>query len=153
MVDPDDINRSSDRVGLREIPIFSRKVLLTSMLTPRRLWMQHRLRRRIAQAGPPEPPQLGAGRQVSAVRLFYPKKFDFCRMTFGEMREFLDRAVARCDGAAGLVPVVAIGHSTELIDGGQLRRFLEYVTTSCSAEVAWTTFSACPGLESAGQEG
>jgi hypothetical protein len=153
VVDPDDINRRSDRVGLREVPIFSRKVLLTSMLTPRRLWMQRSLRRRIAEAGPPESPGLGAGRQVSALRVFYPKKFDFCRMTFRELRAFLHRAIARCDGADRLVPVVAIGHSTELTDKGQLRRFLEHVQTSCRASVAWTTFSEWPGLDSVGQRG
>ena len=151
VVDPDDINRSSERVGLREVPIFSRKVLLTSMLTPRRLSMQRHLRRRIALDGAADSTRLGAGRQVSALRLFYPKKFDFCRMTFREMREYLHCAIARCDGADKPVPVVAIGHSTELADGGQLRRFLEYVRTACRTEVAWTTFSECPGLESAGQ--
>jgi hypothetical protein len=153
VVDPDDINRSSERVGLREVPIFSRKVPITAMLTPRRLSMQRRLRSRIAQAGGPEPSRLGAGRQVNALRLFYPKKFDFCRMTFREMRGFLRRAIARSDGRDTRVPVVAIGHSTELDDERQLRRFLEHVTESCRSEVVWTTFSDCPGLESAGQGG
>jgi hypothetical protein len=144
VVDPDDINRASDRVGLREIPIFSRRVLLPSMLTPRRLSMQRRLRRQIERAGASDAAGLGSGRHVNALRLHYPKKFDFCRMGFREMRGFLRHALARCRGGDGLVPLVAIGHSTELADGGPRRRFLEYVAGSCRGEVAWTTFAECP---------
>jgi hypothetical protein len=153
VVDPDDINRPSQRVGLREIPIFTRKVLVTSMLTPRRLAMQRRLRRRIAQALAPSWPHLGAGRPVSALRLFYPKKFDFCRMSFREMRGFLNRAIVRCDGTDTLLPVVAIGHSTELADDGHLRRFVQHVATSCHGKATWTTFSDCPGRDSVGLDG
>jgi hypothetical protein len=144
-VDPDDINRSSSRAGLWEVPIFSRRVFLPSLLTPRRVSMQRGLEQRIAAAGEGEAiPALGTGRRTSRLRLFPPKKFDFCRMTFREMRDYLHRALARCGSGGATVPVVAIGHSTELLDMAPLRRFLEYVGSACRGSVGWTTFRECP---------
>jgi hypothetical protein len=143
-VDPDDINRSSSRAGLWELPIFSRKVLLPSLLTPRRVSMQRSLERRIAAAGAGDAaPALGTGRPTGRLRLFRPKKFDFCRMTFREMRDFLHRALARCGSAGAAVPVVAIGHSAEVLDVTPLKRFLEYVAATCRGSVSWTTFREC----------
>jgi hypothetical protein len=145
VVDPGDINRAASRDGLREIPIFSQRVLITSMLTPRRLAMQRHLRRSIAEAGEPGSPEpQGTGKQVSRLRLFYPKKFDFCRMTFRELRKCLEHALDRCAGTDGGVPMVAIGHSTELADMAPLQRFLEHVESACRGQVGWTTFGECP---------
>jgi hypothetical protein len=147
VVDPEDVNRPADRRGLREVPIFCRRVLLPAMLTPRRLSMQRRLRRRIDAAGAHEPLGLGNGRPVNRLRLYYPRKFDFCRMTFGEMRSYLRHALARSQGAEALVPVVAIGHSTELDDDRHLGRFLDHVDSIGGAQVTWTTFGAGPDGE------
>lgn len=142
VVAPEDINRAALREGLREVPILSFRVLFPSMVTFRR-WRMHRRLRRGALAGATLKASrgLGAGRPVSRLGLFWAKKFDFCRLTFSEMRRFLDRAIASCKGTEPPVPVVAIGHSTEFTDDGHLRRFLEYVATLRAAEVQWSTFS------------
>ena len=142
VVDPDDINRPADRSGLREIPILSRKVFISSMLTLRRLRMQRRLARGArptGQADRSEP--LGTGKAPRKLRLFYPKKFDFCRLSFREMKRFLRYAVKRHGGESETVPVVAIGHSTEFIDDGDLRRFLEHLAGARSAGASSTTFA------------
>ena len=144
VVDPDDINRPAERSGLREIPILSRKVFITSMLTLRRLRMQRRLVRHAEPSGTADHSEfLGAGRRLGRLRLFYPKKFDFCRLSFREMKHFLNYAVKRHGKEEKTVPVVAIGHSTEFFDDGNLRRFLEYVTHSKFDEVLSTTFLEC----------
>lgn len=144
VVDPNDINRPAERSGLREIPILSRKVFITSMVTLRRLRMQRRLVRHARRNGDADYPEfLGTGRRLGKLRLFYPKKFDFCRLSFREMKRFLRYAVKRHGGEGKIVPVVAIGHSTEFSDDGNLRRFLEYLTRARSDEVLSTTFSDC----------
>jgi len=144
VVDPDDINRPAERPGLREIPILSRKVFITSMLTLRRMKMQRRLVRHAQPSGPADPSEfLGTGQRVSKLRLFYPKKFDFCRLSLREMKHFLNYAVKRHGKEEETVPVVAIGHSTEFSDDGHLRRFLEYMMSMKSDTVLSTTFSDC----------
>ncbi len=86
---------------------------------------------------------LGTGRRLGKLRLFCPKKFDFCRLSFHEMKHFLNYAVKRHGTEEETIPVVAIGHSTEFFDDGNLRRFLEYVTHSKSGEVLSITFLEC----------
>jgi len=146
IVDPSDINMPAERSGLREIPILSRKAFITSMLTLRRLRMQRRL---VTQARQKEasdhPESLGTGRRLGKLRFFHPKKFDFCRLSFREMKRFLRYAIQRSKTEQGIVPVVAIGHSTEFSDDGHLRRFLEYIAREKSDEVLSTTFLGCIG--------
>ena len=115
------------------------------MLTPRRLAMQRHLRRSIAEAGEPGSPEpQGTGKQVSRLRLFYPKKFDFCRMTFRELRKCLEHALDRCAGTDGGVPMVAIGHSTELADMAPCSASSSTWRARAGDRSGWTTFGECP---------
>jgi hypothetical protein len=140
----DDINRAADRQGLREVPILTRKVLFTSMLTAKRLRLQWRLRRDSGINGRPEATDgLGSGKSVAGFRLLFPKKFDFCRSTFRELRGFLDYAVRRAEHHVATIPVVSIGHSTEFSDDGSVTRFLDYVNRRYAGEVFYTTFLGC----------
>jgi hypothetical protein len=72
-------------------------------------------------------------------RLWYPKKFDFCRMTFKEMKSCIDYAVETCMHLQEVVPVVAIGHSKDFSDDGVIERFLDYVNSR--KEIQYTTFT------------
>lgn len=144
VVDPHDINRMSDRKGLREIPILSRDVLVTSMVTAKRLRLQKKL---LGDSQSPVPQtgqaDIGIGKRVGRFRLRCPKKFDFCRLTLRELKSFLRYAVKQCGETAAIVPVVAIGHSTEIHDERTLRGFLRYVGEKCGSKVTTTTFLDC----------
>ena len=104
-------------------------------------------RRLVTHAQPKEPVDhcefLGTGRRLGKLRMFHPKKFDFCRLSFREMKSFLRYAIKRHGREDDIVPIVAIGHSTEFSDDGNLRRFLEYLTSARSDGVLSTTFSDC----------
>ena len=142
-VDTSDINRISRRAGgLREIPIFTRQVPFPCMLTPKRLMVHLRsLRGCTGDSASPATEALGSGRSGKPFRFMFPKKFDFSRLTFGEMKRMVDIARRRCAETPELVPVVAIGHSTEFSDETDLRRFLAYLNQQHAGDVVSTTFA------------
>lgn len=142
LADPADLSRSHSSGSLREIPIFSRRVPLWSMATPRRLQLQRRLLKQSAQAHFPDS-RLARGRRASRLRLTYPKKFDYCRSTFTELKSFVHLACNLCRENTAPVPVVAIGHSTEFTDDGTLRRFLDYLARERREDVTYMTFQEC----------
>ena len=72
-------------------------------------------------------------------RYRYPRKLDFCRMTFEEMREAMEEVLED----AGLRReerslIVAIGHSKDFVDSVAIRRFLDFLHQRA---VTVTTFS------------
>jgi hypothetical protein len=75
------------------------------------------------------------------LRLLYPRKLDFCRMTFDEMRETIERVLSQQRHRAEERSIlVAIGHSKDFVDADDVRRLLEFfrrnaisVTTFCRA--------------------
>ena len=140
-VHPEDISRTSDRRGLREIPILTRMVPLPAMLSLKRLQLQWRLRRdsclKHRSRGKTD---LGTGKAATRIRWLYPKKFDFCRLSVREMRSLLEHAIKHCRGKDDITPIVAIGHSTEYTGDHDVRRFLEYVRNEHGSECVWTTF-------------
>ena len=140
-VDPEDVSRSSDRKGLREIPILTRMVPLPAMLSLKRLRLQWQLRRdsRLKHR-PSGKADLGTGKAATRIRWLYPKKFDFCRLSVREMRSLLEHAIEHCRGKGGITPIVAIGHSTEHTGDDDVRRFLEYVRLERGSDCVWTTF-------------
>lgn len=130
-VDALDITREADRQGLSEYPIFCQEVFITSMLTMRRLKLQYRLRKDSRRTTTQGEEQLGTGKSATGVRWRFPKKFDFCRLSFREMKSFVDKANRRALAMGNTnLPVVAIGHSTEYLHDGELERFLEYLSAN-----------------------
>jgi hypothetical protein len=143
-VDPADINRTADRDGLLELPIFSQKVFISSMLTFRRLLLQYRLRRGSRDGGSEQhEPGLGSGRRLGGYKFFVPKKFDFSRLSYREMKQFVasaEKQTRREYGNGKLMPLVAIGHSTEFYESKSIGRFLEHLNELGPDRVQTGTF-------------
>jgi hypothetical protein len=115
----DDVNVPDPGGGLVEFPIFTKMVPTWKLFTAKRIGLQRK-----APAAPPS----GGGR-LSRIRDFLrlrsPLKLDFCRMTIDELGTMLDAAVRedRRDPAS-FRPIVAIGHTKDLVDFGAVEAFL-----------------------------
>ena len=116
-----DVNIPDSR-GLLELPIHTQMVPIWQMFTSKRVGLQ----RKGASAA-----QEGSGklsRLLDFLRFRYPLKLDFCRMTIDELTRMLD-AVIRQDqkDPATLRPIVAIGHTKDLVDFETVESFLSYL--------------------------
>jgi peptidoglycan/xylan/chitin deacetylase (PgdA/CDA1 family) len=118
----DDVNEPDPNGPILEFPIYTKRVPFWKMITGKRLGLQR---------------QSSSGAQTSAqkrnrlrdrARFWYPLKFDFCRMTMSELTGTVD-AVLRADrkDPASLRPLVAIGHTKDLVDFRTVERFLSYL--------------------------
>lgn len=62
------------------------------------------------------------------LRFRYPLKFDFCSMTTGELIRMVDRVIQEDqENPASYRPIVAIGHTKDLIDFDTVESFLDYL--------------------------
>lgn len=127
-----DVNVPDPRGTLWEIPIHTEMVPFWQMLGRKRLKLQSKV------PGIPHATPLPL-RWIDFLRFRYPRKLDFCRMTFEEMREVI-RGVLREEEARGEGRrlVVAIGHSKDLVDCEAIRRLLGFLQQQA---IAVTTFS------------
>ena len=66
--------------------------------------------------------------KIDKIRIKYPKKFDFTKMTFYEMKDMLD-GIIEIDLTTPeiLKPVVLIGHTKNLFDYELIDKFLRYI--------------------------
>jgi hypothetical protein len=104
---------------LLEIPIYSQMVPFWRMLTKKRLGLQ--LKRWFVGERIQE-------RVLDYLRFTYPLKFDFCRMTIDELSSMLGIIIEEDQASPSILkPVVAIGHSKELIDFETIESFLSYL--------------------------
>ena len=130
-----DVNVPDAHGTLWEIPIHTEMVPCWAMLRRKRLELQQRMPR--AAEGTPLP-----RRWRDFVRIRYPRKLDFCRMTFAEMRDAFERALE--DRSTGRKLIVAIGHTKDLVDSDAIGRFLDFLLLR---DVSVTTFSRLFGQE------
>lgn len=127
-----DVNVPEPHGTLWEIPIYTRMVPFWQMLGSKRLKLQRK-----APGGGQGTPLPSRWRDFFRFR--YPRKLDFCRMTFEEMREaiegLLEEGEARREERS---VVVAIGHSKDLLDTDSIRCFLDFLQQRA---ITVTTFS------------
>jgi hypothetical protein len=115
-----------------EIPIHTEMVPFWQMLGRKRLQLQRKTR--TASKGSPLPRSLR-----DFVRLRYPRKLDFCRMTFDEMHSAMAEVLRQRQGREHDNDViVAIGHSKDFVDADAVRRFLAFLQEH---SISVTTFS------------
>ena len=107
---------------LLELPIYTQMVPFWKMLTGKRVGMQ----RKGYFAERNSLNKLNRIRDF--LRFYYPLKFDFCRMTIDELTSMLD-AVIREDRKTpnSFKPIVAIGHTKDLLDAETVDSFLSYL--------------------------
>ncbi len=127
-----DVNVPDPNGALWEIPIHTQLVPLWQMLGRKRLKLQSKTRS--ASQGSPLPHHLR-----DFLRFRYPRKLDFCRMTFDEMREAVEGVLEEKQVRPGeSSPLVAIGHSKDFVDSEAVRRFLAFLE---KRGIPVTTFS------------
>jgi hypothetical protein len=127
-----EVNQPDPHGALWEIPIYTQMVPFWQMMGSKRLKLQNKMRS--SGRGTPLP-----RRWRDFLRFRYPKKLDFCRMSFEEMRDAVEAACEEGKARRGATScVVAIGHSKDFVDSDAVRRFLSYLQ---ERSVQVTTFS------------
>lgn len=108
--------------NMLELPIYTRMVPFWRMLTTKRIGIQGK-----ATAGKKSRHEM-LRRLPDFLRFRYPLKLDFCRMSLDELMGMMD-AVIREDqkSRTSFKPIVAIGHSKDLVDFETVRSFLSYL--------------------------
>jgi len=127
-----DVTQPDPDGTLWEVPIHTQMVPFWQMLGRKRLKLQ-------SKVGGDGPRTSLPDRWRDFLRFRYPKKLDFCRMTFREMREAIEEAVQEKSlrGREHSL-AVAIGHSKDFVDADAIRRFLSFLQ---ERSVQVTTFS------------
>jgi hypothetical protein len=117
----DDVNSVDPKGAILEVPIHTEMVPFWKMLSGKRLNLQ----KKVPTNGNGSP--LG-NRWADFARFRYPRKLDFCRMSLDEMRSVMN-ALLNEDKKSPEVykPVVAIGHSKDLVDFDAIREFLNFL--------------------------
>ena len=127
-----DVNVPDPQGTLVEIPIYTQQVPFWQMLGRKRLKLQRK-----ADTATQITPQLWSWRDF--LRFRYPRKLDFCRMTFKEVRGVMQSVLEGRKGPQSERNlVVAIGHSKDFVDSDTVRRFLEFLQEKA---VPVTTFA------------
>ena len=118
----DDVTRPDPTGPLLEIPIHTRMVPFWKMATTKRLGLQRK------GASGASASRDGLMRLMDLLRLQQPLKFDFCRMTLKELVSLVDQAIVEDYASPDLFrPIVAIGHTKDLLDFGTVETFLSYL--------------------------
>lgn len=118
----DDVNLSDPAGVLIEFPIYSRLLPIWKLLTSKRVGLQQKGKQR-GQIG-----KRGLFRLVDFLRLRYPIKFDFCRMSMKELSQMLEIEIRKDKKNPNLLrPIVAIGHTKDLIDIDTVDALLFYL--------------------------
>lgn len=121
---------------LWEIPIYTELVPFWKMLKRKRLKLQSKTNS--ASQGSPLPHDWR-----DFLRFRYPRKLDFCRMTFDEMRKTVETFIERKNLPQQEHSIlVAIGHSKDFVDSDAVRYFLAFLKERA---IQVTTFSRLLG--------
>lgn len=107
---------------LLELPIHTQMVPFWKMVTTKRIGLQQKV-----------PSKAWSGKNklyrfMDFLRFYHPKKLDFCRMTLDELINMIDKVIKEDQRDPGQFrPIVAIGHTKDLIDFDTVESFLAYL--------------------------
>ena len=119
----DDVNVPENKGLMTEIPIYTRMVPIWKMLTAKRLGLQQKINSTGSTSLKDK-----MFRLWDRGRLFHPLKFDFCRMTLDELTETIEIVLEEDNKSlSGIKPIVAIGHTKDLVDLVTVELFLDYL--------------------------
>lgn len=128
----EDVNTPDPNGALIEIPINTRMVPFWEMATRKRIGLQQK-----GSSGVRTARQM-IYRLLDMARLWHPLKFDFCRMSINELIRMVDRAIKEDQqDPTTFKPLVAIGHTKDLVDFETVEFFLSYLK---SRGISITTF-------------
>jgi hypothetical protein len=106
-----DANEADPNGDWIEVPIYSEMVPVWRMATSKRMSFG----KNVGIAG--QSTKRKVNRALDFLRLHYPRKFDFCRMTLNEMTSLVERVIREdAKNPAVYRPLVAIGHTKDLTD-------------------------------------
>ena len=118
----DDVNKPFRAGNMVEIPIYSEMVPPWRMATKKRISIQQQSTKHRSSF------TNKMYRYLDMARLRQPLKFDFCRMTMEELTAMMDKIVENDKNCPNIYkPIVAIGHTKDLIDFGTVSYFLSYL--------------------------
>lgn len=107
---------------LLELPIYTQMVPFWKMLTTKRIGLQQK-NLSVAQNS-----KNGIYRIMDFLRFWYPLKLDFCRTTMTELIQMVDKVIQEDQAnPTSFRPMVAIGHTKDLIDFETVESFLAYL--------------------------
>jgi len=117
-----DVNVEHSDGTLLELPIYTQMVPFWKMATGKRIGLQQK------GGGGAKPGNERLSRLSDFLRFKYPLKFDFCRMTLEELIRMLNTVIEKDrDDPSSFKPLVAIGHTKDLVDTGTVESFLSYL--------------------------
>lgn len=130
----DQVDIPDPKGAMLELPIHTQMVPFWKMFKPKRVNLQH------IGMGAGQSSRDKLHRLLDLLRFRHPLKLDFCCMTINELTNMMDKAI-REDQAnpASYWPVVAIGHTKELVDFETVEHFLSYLKQK---EIPITTLAA-----------
>lgn len=118
----DDVNMHDPNGRLIELPTYSVMVPSWKMVTSKRVGMGHKK----SSSSPVRLKKFT--RYLDFLRLWYPLKFDFCRMTLSELTSMMDKVIRQDqENPTSYKPIVAIGHTKDLVDFETIESFLSYL--------------------------
>jgi peptidoglycan/xylan/chitin deacetylase (PgdA/CDA1 family) len=118
----DDVNVPDAQGSMIELPIYTRMVPPWQMFTAKRVGLQQKA----SSTGRSRKSKLY--RLMDFLRFSQPLKLDFCRMTLGELTGMVDRVIKEDQAnPSAYRPLVAIGHTKDLVDFDTVEAFLAYL--------------------------
>jgi hypothetical protein len=127
-----DVNETDPIGNWIEVPIYTDMVPLWRMPTSKRLGFGG------GQGMGTRSAKQKLNRALDLLRLWYPRKLDFCRMTINELTSTLEGIVREDQGTPDVYrPIVAIGHTKDLTDPQTVNAFLSFLHTR---EIPVSTF-------------
>ena len=128
----ENVNVPDSRGSILELPIYTKMVPFWKMITGKRVGMQ----RKGYFAERNSLNKLNRIRDF--LRFYYPLKFDFCRMTLVELTSMIDEVIREDRNTPdSFKPVMAIGHTKDLLDLDTVDSFLSYLKQK---DIAVSTF-------------
>ncbi len=118
----DDVNTPVPNGIMLEIPIYTRMVPFWQMATGKRVG----LHKKGSSSNWSDNQRLQ--RLWDMARFQYPLKLDFCRMTLNELTSMMNEVIREDKQDPKTVrPIVAIGHTKDLVDFSTIKSFLTYL--------------------------
>ena len=117
-----DVQFSTPKGDLLELPIYTQMVPFWQMLNTKRVALE---RKGFSAA---ESRKSNLYRLMDLLRFRHPLKLDFTRMTLDELTRMMDKVIKEDQkDPASFKPLVAIGHTKDLVDFETVESFLSYL--------------------------